>query len=88
MTAHARSFTVNPSKATLLGDGIYIRRWHSPDGPGVELGVRNGDHEFQQLLLSPTTIHELLEYLAVDGFTYRPPSPLAARLAPRRTEEG
>lgn len=71
---HGRSFTTNPAKSIMLGDGVYIRRWHSPDGAGVELGVRNGDHEFEQVLLSPMVIEALLKYLYVDGYYYREPT--------------
>lgn len=64
-----RSFIVNPAKSTMLGDGVYIRRYHSVDGAGVELGVRNGDNEFMQVLLSPHVIEAMLNYLYIDGFS-------------------
>lgn len=73
---HGRSFTQNAAKYHLLGDGVYIRRWHAPEGAGVEVGVRNGDHEFEHVLLSPTVIDALLKYLYIDGYQYvhEPPS--------------
>ena len=69
-----RSFTVNPGKATLLGDGVYVRRWHS-DAAGIELGVRNGDREYQGVLLSPQVIKGLLRYLYVEGHKHEVEAP-------------
>lgn len=80
-----RSYNKNPAKATPLGDGAYIRRWHGNDGTGVEIGTRNGDREFDQVFLGPDAIQALLKYIEIEGHHLTQP-PATERAAHRTIE--